>query len=607
VATPDYWYRLDDPSSVTLLADPPPGFSGPGNYPAAINDEGDQVRFQISTATRFFPYLFRYHHAGTWQQIWFLPAGQPAPFGVGAINAAGDITATVGGVGLIAYGPDGLGEPLAAKLSPACGGGATADRTIVPTGGPMAMASVSRLRWALHLVLHVHFRPRRPRRCRRKRIAVCIRRPSEIWREWNPGTGFWNLGQGLCVKKQGPTARRRSGGVGFSGCWSGPPFSSFGDNDEMMRRLSVKFLLVSLCIALAVLVFAQASGAQPQQDDAELKKLDAMMTFVRTRNAQDYAITAPNGIDEARYVEIGGIEQWITIRGEDRSNPVLLVLHGGPGDATNPWGYAGFRSWLKTFTVIQWDQRGAGRTFGKNGPSLAPTITIERMAQDGIELTELLCKTLDTSKIVLVGHSWGSILGVFMVKARPELFHAFVGTGHVADPARNYAVAYDELLKKAESLGEQRAIRELKEVGPPPYPEGRGYAVQRKWSNLFEGADFFIASMLGLALGAPGYSLGDVNDWIDGQSLSGERLIPQTNALDPTRLGGEFAVPVFVIQGAEDFTTPTSLARSFVNSIRAPRKAFVPIEGGGHFAVFVKSGAFLNELVVRVLPLVKGR
>ena len=368
---------------------------------------------------------------------------------------------------------------------------------------------------------------------------------------------------------------------------------------------AIKLLLVSLCVSLALPTFAQDGAARPAQDDAESRKLDAMMAFLRRRNAEDYAITTPNGIDEAKYVGIGGIEQWITIRGEDRNNPVLLVLHGGPGDATNPWGYAGFRSWLKMFTVVQWDQRGAGRTFGKNGPSLAQTITIERMTQDGIELAEWLRKTLQKNKIIIVGHSWGSILGVFMAKARPDLFYAFVGTGQVADPARSYAVAYDALLKKAESLEEPHAIRELKEIGRPPYPDGRGYRIQRKWSNLFEGADAFIASMFGFSLLAPGYTLRDVNDWIDGQILSAERLIPQTSALAATALAGEFAVPVFVLQGAEDFTTPTSLARSFVNSIRAPRKAFVPIDGGGHFAVFMKPDAFLNELIARVRPLAK--
>ena len=230
----------------------------------------------------------------------------------------------------------------------------------------------------------------------------------------------------------------------------------------------------------------------------------------------------------------------------------LLVLHGGPGDATNPWGYAGFRSWLKTFTIVQWDQRGAGKTLGRNGPSLAPTITIERLTQDGVELAELLRRSLKKDKLLLLGHSWGSTLGVFMVKARPDLFYAFVGTGQVVDSARNYAVAYDQLLRKAKEVGDQRAVRELEEVGPPPYADGRGYAIQRRWSNLFEGADAFISSMFGQALVAPGYSLQDVNDWIEGQSMSGQRLIPQTSSLNPMKLAGEFAAPIVVIQGSEE-------------------------------------------------------
>jgi pimeloyl-ACP methyl ester carboxylesterase len=342
--------------------------------------------------------------------------------------------------------------------------------------------------------------------------------------------------------------------------------------------------------AALLLATLPALGADP-----EVQKLSALLAALQARNARDYAITA-NGIDEGRYVEIGGIRQWITIRGQDRRNPALLFLHGGPGDATNPWGYAVFRSWTRAFTVVQWDQRGAGRTLDANGASPASAITIARLTQDGIELAEMLRKTLGKEKIVLVGHSWGSLLGVFMARQRPDLFHVFVGTGQVADPARSYAVAYDTLLKKAEALGERDALRELRDVGPPPYRDGRGYAVQRKWSNLFEGADRFLASMLGLALAAPGYTLKDVNDWVDGQEVSAQALVPQINAIDSKALAGELALPVVVIQGAEDFTTPTSLARDFLTSIKAPRKAFVALEGGGHFAVFVKPDAFLKEL-----------
>jgi len=362
--------------------------------------------------------------------------------------------------------------------------------------------------------------------------------------------------------------------------------------------------LVFICAAALASLSAQEAPSG-RSEVGEFQKLEPALTFLRARSARDYAVTTPNGIDEANYVKVGGLEQWITIRGEDRKNPVLLLLHGGPGDVTNPWGYAGFRNWLKYFTVVQWDQRGAGRTLGRNGAASASTITVERMVQDGVELAELLSKRLQQDKIVLVGHSWGSTLGVFMAKARPELFYAFVGTGQVTDATRNYAVAYSALVENASREGNSRAVEELKEVGPPPYKDGKGFAVQRKWANLFEGADQFLASAVGLALMAPGYSLGDINDWFEGQNVSAEHLVPQTSVLDPKLLGGEFAVPVFVIQGAEDFTTPTSLAKTYLSSLHAPRKAFVSIDGAGHFAVFTKQDVFLKELRARVLPLIR--
>jgi pimeloyl-ACP methyl ester carboxylesterase len=351
--------------------------------------------------------------------------------------------------------------------------------------------------------------------------------------------------------------------------------------------------LVAFSVALLSIPVSTQERAPSNED--ELRKLGSTLEFIRTRNAPDYTISTPNGIDEAKYLTVGGIEQWVTIRGEDRANPVVLVLHGGPGDATNPWGHAGFRAWLKTYTVVQWDQRGAGRTLGRNGRATAATLTIDRLVQDGVELAEALRTSLRKDKIILLGHSWGSVLGVLMAKAKPDLFIAFVGTGQVGDPARGYQVAFDALIANARTLGDARALRELQEIGPPPYKSGRGYQVQRRWSNLFEGADAFLASMLGFALSAPGYTMRDMNDWIDGQALSAERLVPQSSALTATALTGRFAVPVFVIQGSDDFTTPTSLAKEFVEGVEAPRKAFVTIKGG-HFAVFMNSSDFLKEL-----------
>jgi pimeloyl-ACP methyl ester carboxylesterase len=126
--------------------------------------------------------------------------------------------------------------------------------------------------------------------------------------------------------------------------------------------------------------------------------------------------------------------------------------------------------------------------------------------------------------------------------------------------------------------------------------------VQRKWSNAFEGADQFLYGTIGLTLVAPGGSVQDLNDAVEGQMLSAERLIPQTKSMGPKELGLEFAIPVYFLQGAEDFTTPTALAKEYLEAIKAPRKAFVPIEGGGHFAVFMKSDQFLKELTRLVGP-----
>ena len=342
---------------------------------------------------------------------------------------------------------------------------------------------------------------------------------------------------------------------------------------------------------------------QPIALDPEYRKLDALVSFVRARNAEQFAIRSPKGIDEAGYVPIGGIEQWVKIRGRDRANPVLLFLHGGPGDVTSCWTFASFAPWEERFTVVQWDERGAGRTLKKSGPGIAPTLTVDRMARDGVELAEYLRKHLEKDKIILVAHSFGSLLGLRMVQTRPDLFYAYVGTGQVADETKNYAVAYDSLLQKAHAVGNQRALEELTKVGPPPYSSGEGYRTQWKWANSFEGADAFIASTLGLALVAPGCSVEDINDSGTGQELSAERLVPQTKSSGPKELGLKFSIPIFFFQGAEDFTTPIALAHDYLEAIQAPRKEFVPIAGAGHFAVFMHSDRFLEELIGRVRPL----
>ena len=134
------------------------------------------------------------------------------------------------------------------------------------------------------------------------------------------------------------------------------------------------------------------------------------------------ALQTPNKIEEGQFVQIGKLAQWIQIRGENRDNPVLLVLHGGPGIAFSALTPI-FRMWEQSFTIVQWDQPGAGKTASRNGKAKNnDALTIEGMVQDGIQVAEWILHHLQQRKLILLGVSWGTVLGTTMVKRRPDLF-----------------------------------------------------------------------------------------------------------------------------------------------------------------------------------------
>jgi hypothetical protein len=190
---------------------------------------------------------------------------------------------------------------------------------------------------------------------------------------------------------------------------------------EVMRRAIAGLWTLLLLVSVA-------AAGQTLPASAAAEKLETTWSFLRARNARDYAVATPNAIGEARYTEVGGIQQWITIRGEDRNNPVLLFLHGGPGAATNPWGYAGFRLWLKHFTVVQWDQRGAGRTFGKNRNAPAEAITVARMMQDGIELADVAMMRSNCSE----PNAYDPMSATVALRVSPRFPHRLVD-GHIGN------------------------------------------------------------------------------------------------------------------------------------------------------------------------------
>jgi pimeloyl-ACP methyl ester carboxylesterase len=322
-------------------------------------------------------------------------------------------------------------------------------------------------------------------------------------------------------------------------------------------------------------------------------------------NAQALAITTPNGIDEAAFVKIGGIAQWVTIRGENRSNPVILFLHGGPGSATSMLSSL-FRSWEKDFTVVQWDQRGAGKTFGLNGTDEAP-MTIDRMVRDGLELTHYLQTHLHKKKVILLGHSWGTELGVLMAKRDPTLFSAFVGTGFVVAKEEKEEILYARLMQRLIAAKDQDAIRELKTVGPPPYKSEHDQDVERHLQNRFnvDAERNLQSNLTPVVLFAPGVALLDIRALLNGPDYSAEALYKETLTYDARKLGPAFAMPFFIFNGDRDLTTPADLAKTYFDTVEAPQKGFVILKGGGHAAVMTMPDVFLAELKSRVRPLAK--
>jgi pimeloyl-ACP methyl ester carboxylesterase len=355
-------------------------------------------------------------------------------------------------------------------------------------------------------------------------------------------------------------------------------------------RKAARIAILSMIVLLVVMVGAAL----------------AYRAYLQHANARAIAIRTPNGIDEGMYVKISGINQWIQIRGQDRNNPVLLCLHGGPGATWLPL-VALFVPWEKQFTVVQWDQRGAGRTLEATGPSVADTMSIDGMAQDGIEVAEFLRTHQHKQKIVLLGHSWGSILGIHMIKERPDLFYAYVGTGQAADMQKSMQIGYAYSLEKARAAGDKQAVKELENIGPPPYDSLNKVAVHFKWLGHYEVESDRIAesSILGrLIFGAPNFSLWDIYNRDRGfLDIPTWQLYQEMLNTKLASLGTDFRVPIFFFQGTEDEVTVATLARDYFDTIKAPHKEFVTFDGGGHFAVWSMPDKFLQELVARVRPL----
>lgn len=306
-------------------------------------------------------------------------------------------------------------------------------------------------------------------------------------------------------------------------------------------------------------------------------------------------------------VRIGGSDQWVLERSEDVGNPILLYLHGGPGTSQLTSNRRSTRQLEQSFIVVNWDQRGAGKSFAAIAD--ADRMTIDQFVEDTRELTLYLLEKFDQQRLVLVGHSWGSIVGALTVSRYPELYHCYVGIGQVANMAEGEAVSYQWVLDRAREADDRKAIAALEWVGPPPY-EGNWQAkviTQRRYLGRFGGEIHGSRSgafrlVLGSLLFSREYTLVDRVNFFRGILGSMRLLWPQLLTVDLFHSVPELTVPVFLMEGRHDYEAPSEIAERYFESLRAPSKELIWFEGSAHMPNSEERDLFNRTIVERVLP-----
>jgi pimeloyl-ACP methyl ester carboxylesterase len=303
-------------------------------------------------------------------------------------------------------------------------------------------------------------------------------------------------------------------------------------------------------------------------------------------------------------VDLNGSEQWISIRGKDVKKPVLLFLAGGPGGSQLVTERRALSKLEDDFVVVNWEQPGAGKSFDAVDRS---TLTPHRYINDGLALVSYLRERFDEEKVYLLGESWGSALGIWMVQRNPELFHAFIGTGQMVAFQENDQLCYDFVLKLMQERGNLEKVQQLKQQGPPPY-YGKGVAMKEA-AFLTETFSYMNANP---AISDDGfntfqdlagseYGLYDKVNWFRGALETIDVVYPQLWEVDFRTQVLELAVPVYFLIGRHDVNAPPVLAQQYFELLKAPHKELIWFERSGHNPWVTESARFVDVVVNKVL------
>lgn len=313
-------------------------------------------------------------------------------------------------------------------------------------------------------------------------------------------------------------------------------------------------------------------------------------------------------VAEMQRVGLGGVDQSVTLRGRDSSAPILIWLHGGPGqDETGMWRK--YNSVLEDhFLVVYWTQRGTGRSYNSDIPASA--MTIKQFVSDLDELVTRLQRRFGRQKVVLAGHSWGTSFGVAYTQAHPKNVAAFVGISQVVNATAGEKLSYRFTLDEARRRGNAKALRELSLLGAPPYSMA-SILTQRKWLEEFGGGSFrkptSLINLMWQSFAASEMTLLDGIHFQSGVDFSQNALAKENAGVDWWSNAKKFEMPVFIVSGRFDHNADAGLQKAWFDRIEAPIKMHRWFEHSAHSPLFEEPNTFNRFMIEEVLPVARQR
>ena len=310
------------------------------------------------------------------------------------------------------------------------------------------------------------------------------------------------------------------------------------------------------------------------------------------------AVEGPDPISELRPVTVNGRTEWLSLRGRDRSKPVLLFLSGGPGGSQLVTARHCFADLERDYVVVTWEQPGAAKSYSAISPE---DITLDTYLSDGAAVTDLLRSEFGQDRIYLMGESWGSALGLMMARDHPEHYRAFIGTGQMVDFLETDRIDYQTALDDARASGNQKLVGQLEKQGPPPYESGTALktaAFLSPLNGLSARSGQLHSAVFSTMDGVYGveYGLLDKVRFFWGLLRVLDTFYADLYPIDLRQSAAEQQIPIHIFHGRYDYNAPAGLAEDYYARLSAPSKSLVYFEHSAHNPWQTENELFNDEV-----------